>query len=658
MRALKNGILNWQKATLFVCAAILVSACSQNSGPATVKVTMPSVAMLASNKTIVESVSSSGGGSSGGGSSWGLSAPTTLSQVNCFGIMVGASTGELGKNTCTTTDGKSFFVGKVAGLVAPGSSISVSAPSGPARTFTLIGFSASSGFACEGIPDPTNPQINQTNYSPPMVLAQLTSDLKPGDNTINMKAVLTGNQVKDCNFGNTGTPGNSNPNGNTINVGSGADGDISISAPTSLDQILSPSSSRYLTTTARVVGLEASGTGRYIVSIARAVDSTHFGVGDEVMLYIAAEYGINGCGSDGSNKLSPGFMVQGKITTAAASSTMAATFDDPRVGQISSTYLSYPATQGSAFCRATITRIPQVNNLTLSSSGILTAPQFGTLGGSDHLGGILALRVKGAITVPSGSTGAINVDGLGYAQNGTMGYQGDSIGGAGSSAVGYNYNSGGGITMTASGAAGGSNGGLGLEGASNTGQTGTGGALQGNYSGDPYGCSATADSTMQCLIGKIFFGGAGGKGAGGGTSYPNGGGIIYITADQINIPASATLLLTSAGSGGNGYTAAGAGGSILVRANTLKIDSGGNLSLKAPGGSVQGISGPYGMHGAGGGGRVHLDIQNTCSTSTGAVSQNVTGGNSVPFSGTTRTAGLGTFYKSGSGISSATCIMP
>ncbi len=266
-----------------------------------------------------------------------------------------------------------------------------------------------------------------------------------------------------------------------------------------------------------------------------------------------------------------------------------------------------------------------------SSIQIISFPRFGdpdyTLSGASALswngsiGGVIALQVDGELTL----AGDINAD--------SDGFRGASANGGGAAGCSGNVNyrlamsnnfanKGEGIyKSTNSGYAAGQARILTGGGGGNSHNGGGGGG--GNYSAGGAGgpgwpnCSPTAggtggiDLSGEIVPGRIFMGGGGGAGEGnngGSRDAGNGGGIILINAMEVRTEGTCSGITISAdgasvalGSGGDGNSGGGAGGTVLFEVKTWDVASGCPVTVRANGGDGGDVTHQH-IHGAGGGG--------------------------------------------------------
>jgi hypothetical protein len=278
-----------------------------------------------------------------------------------------------------------------------------------------------------------------------------------------------------------------------------------------------------------------------------------------------------------------------------------------------------------------VVRVP-VYNRDITVTGTLSATPWNP---STGLGGVLAFEVNGALTLSAD----INVDGAGF-NGGTLVRFSECV--FTSSAYSYAINSGtlddwtngaykgeglnvtainqeGGKGKQSNGGGGGNNHNTGGGGGGNYGNGGNGG-FQNNSSGcsgahygiggatvDGYGYSAGTN--------RVFFGGGGGSGHANnpeGTPGGNGGGMVYIKANQIignsyaisanGVQGVNTILSPSNASKGDGGGGGGAGGTVLLNVTSYS----GSVTVEARGanGNNSGFQAQCPGPGGGGGGGV------------------------------------------------------
>jgi hypothetical protein len=368
-----------------------------------------------------------------------------------------------------------------------------------------------------------------------------------------------------------------------INAGTGANGSITVSSTYHTDSIRSA-----------VSGNNAVGTNTITVASA-----TGFAVGQEILIItmvdpatsgnLVGQYEFAKIASIASNTLT---LTQNKVNTYNATATV----------------------------KHQVVRVPQYQNVTITSAGILTCNNW-----NGTTGGVLAFRATGTINV--NASGRITAAGKGYrgvAHNTGLyrdanGAQGEGIygqgfmGAASSGANGFwnnaNGNGGGGGTGRQD-AAGGGGGGYAAVGISGTDQSGhlggTGGQIVGAAS-----------------LARLYLGGAGGEGGSdedGGHPGPggNGGGIIFISATTITGAGNIVANGDVGGDGSNNFGGSpygmgggggGAGGSLQIQAGAITLPGSAITAIGGNGGGVNG--GGSGFGGAGSLGRIRIDMNGT-----------------------------------------------
>lgn len=557
--------------------------------------------------------------------------PTSLSEFNCFGVLAGGP-GFEGNGSCVFSSGTVFKVGKAEGLVNGGSTIPMTVPAGPDRTFHLVGFKASTAADCSAI----SGEMSEDGLSEPFLLAKAKVNLVPGPNSdISMTTAFSANteKISDCNFLDQKGDGNSN-------FGNGADGDYNfVSGSIDLSQVIVNSTSRRLISMSRVLSLTPiAGTNNISVEVNSNWNSsakTHIDVGDEVMLYVAAQSGANSCGG-----AFVGLSATGRVTQAGIGGSAGKTFrlslSDGRfsgiaAAQLSSTGIGTPGAM--TFCRIIAVRVPNILNLSVGSAVILRPTNYLPLdpGSADHAAlGFLPLRIKGAFTVNSGGSAIIDVSGGGFAG-------GDATAPTGSGVEGRSVLTGvnqfklanGGGTSSAWGCGGGGGGLGGCDSSAN------GGASV----GDLYGCEdGVLDGNAGCLWGKFFFGGGGGRDTG---TAGSGGGIVRIFANTLVNEGILTVTAKGA-AGGSLDDAGGGGGSILFSVNQW-TQIGGSTVFEASGGDGSSLGG------VGGGGRIHIQVKSAVNLNANFTTQVLIGS-----TGATAGATAGTCRADGISISGCT----
>lgn len=608
-------------------------ACTKQPEPATVTFTIPSV----SGKAISRSVSAS---STDDATDWGLSTPSTTSSLDCFVIFVGGGAeADMNRMSCSTSESTEFRFGYFAGMVGRGQTTTVTIPSGKGRVFTLVGLDSVDG-TCEQMPE-----ISKTRYSAPLVIGRAVADISAGDNAVKIDGSISSATLESCNFQSGSGPQSG------FFLGSGNDGDLTSSSPVDLTTTMNQSSTRYLSTTARVLASTSTATaGEYTLNLDGNFSGVHYDVGDEVALYIAAEGNSGACG-----QLFAGFRVEGRVSQAATwvpstHSTIKVKVADSRFASVTTANLAAAGVSGTSFCRMVATRVPHFRNVTLNSGASITVPSFGALNTGPNPGGLLLMRVLGNLVAQSGTT-FLDASGKGFKAFAVTSGRGESVSGASASTTIALANGGGGGDSSY-GAGGGGHGGAGLPGL-HISTSLPNAASAGGTVGDQYGCGySVVDPLMRCLFGKVYFGGAGGHANSGTGIQGYGGGIVNVWANTIQVSSGATLGLKANGQSGDNVNAGGAGGTLLVRA--LKLNVVGTLAFSAKGGD--GGDASTNKFGSGGGGRIHVDVAQDCQTT--VVTKDVNGGTAGPGSGSPVAGNPGTWFKSGAGATLATCQLP
>ncbi len=250
---------------------------------------------------------------------------------------------------------------------------------------------------------------------------------------------------------------------------------------------------------------------------------------------------------------------------------------------------------------AQIVKIPQYTNVTITSTGTLTAPAW-----DGATGGILIFYVNGTLNIQSG--GRINVTGIGF-PGGTGGIGGTAgTGGAGgtggSSAIGGQ--AGGNGSLGAGGGVGGEGGPLvpgllaagtggnggGVGAAGGTGANGTAGG------GTNAGLAGFAGNNFSTIPSSLMMGGGGGGGRGGNGSAGAGGGGGGGSGSLLTIIGGNGTTGENGGSGGNGGNGGVGGGIVFIRAAVLT--GSGTVTANGTNGTNGSSGGTGGTGGSGG----------------------------------------------------------
>lgn len=505
--------------------------------------------------------------------------PANISGFDCFGVFIGG--GDFNSmGYCTTSDGQSFGMGAGAGGVPAGQAVHFTVPPGN-RTITLVGFNVVSPSDCHDFIDR---DIPSQRVSQPHILAKLQTNLPPGNANITVTGSYSTQKIENCQFVDAD---------DSIDAyyGNGMDGSANFNTnPFELNVGTTPGTGRKYISTSRVVNIQDVSTAALPdtmnVTVASNWSVANIDVGDEVMLYVAAESG-SGCGAN----VDAGYSASGIIRSYGGGSTFQMEMNDSNIYSISNSQLASIATGTTPnFCRMIAVRVPQLDDVTVNYGGTLQIKAGSTgasldLSAADHTNiGMLVMRIAGELNITSGTTVEFKSAGMGFLGgasgrsrgSGTMGWPTDASPNA---AVG----NGGGHTGVAG--AGGGHGGFG------------GATYGGGIVGDNYGCSdGVYDSSMKCLLGKFFMGGGGGVDSG---PAGTGGGIVRLTIyDLLN---NGVFNISAYGADGTGLDdGGGAGGSILLEVNNFENNGGSNFLAAGGGGNSLG--------GAGGGGRIHVRV--------------------------------------------------
>jgi alpha-tubulin suppressor-like RCC1 family protein len=115
--------------------------------------------------------------------SFDSTAPSALSDIDCYGVFVGASESGFNESSCTSGNGTELFrFGPSAGLFPAGSTATLEVRSGSNRGIYVAGVKMLSG-SCQG---PVLKNITASNYSYPYLLASVVRNLPPGDVPIDL----------------------------------------------------------------------------------------------------------------------------------------------------------------------------------------------------------------------------------------------------------------------------------------------------------------------------------------------------------------------------------------------------------------------------------------------------------------------------------------
>jgi hypothetical protein len=514
--------------------------------------------------------------------------PSTLSEFNCFIVFVGGSGFDSG-GSCSVSDGTSFKLGGFAGGMKSGEIVEMNVPSGSDREIVLVGFKTEDVSLCKDF----HGGLPQSALSEPFVVARQTKSLSSGTVSVDLSPSSMTAKISDCQFA-------SDNGGGGAYYGNGSDGDLTVSGTMYMSTMTSPAGP-YYTSSSAVTAITDLGNGTAEITVASPWNMSsynNFKMGDEMMLYVVggSEGTPNGCG-----EVFPGFSMSGIVTFAQTGSTTGKTFrmtmTDSRWLHISPTNLTATASGSTpqTFCRVVARRVPHFNNIDLTAGDLsVYISSSGSTDMTDSMMynfGVLPVRVKNQILIPSATTLIWDVSGRGY----LGGNPTDSVGQShlgkvtGWSTISNPLGAGGGYDSNI--ACGGGHGGQGGCPTSST--------LGGQPVGDQYGCNVL-DPTMSCLRGKFFMGGGG---AGDSSQGGAGGGAIRLLAKSIVNDGTMTIWATG-GAGSSLDDGGGAGGSIYVAADS--VSGTGGFNFNAAGGNGGASSG-----GVGGGGRVHVTFKSS-----------------------------------------------
>ncbi len=404
-----------------------------------------------------------------------------------------------------------------------------------------------------------------------------------------------------------------------VNTGTGADGNITITADTDIN-VTNSISNRSCFDGGDAVNYSVITLATNTATLESAPSAGCLNPGDEVLLI-----NLRGTTTASTNV--------GNFETLRVSNVNSAivTFTTPKAK-----YYGESATNDSNIGLGTtnqivmLQRVPNYTNVTVSNSGTDFTPSAwivpnGSANNGAGEGGIMFFRANGIVTVASGAT--INATAKGYTGgSGTVngGYSGESIGGilaSGGAPSVQGVNGGGsGTGYTANGVAGLNGGGAGGGAGSGDNNDGPGGGGGGGYAGGGGGAGAGGDNNGN--------GGSGGSGAT--TAGVGGGGGGGGNSGYGGAAGSAGL---NGGAAGSGYTTGQGGRSASASGGAGGGGGGGyygvadlsSLYFGSGGGAGGGYNGGYtGSNGGAGGGIVM--ISGSTITVSGSVSSNGGGG--------------------------------
>lgn len=175
---------------------IVLSACTRSDeGTSKVKIQMPSLATIGSSKVSSQKILDVGG-------DWGLSDPTSISEIGCWGVLVKDSSSNTG--TCAISSGSNFrtiaFLEK-AGLSPSGGALEVEVKPGQ-KTFYLVGFKSSVA-SCDQIES-----IKNSNLSSPFILGEASKNIQGSNDSVVINASLNVANLDASRIGNCSFTGN------------------------------------------------------------------------------------------------------------------------------------------------------------------------------------------------------------------------------------------------------------------------------------------------------------------------------------------------------------------------------------------------------------------------------------------------------------------
>ncbi|MEO0335126.1 MAG: hypothetical protein AAF202_01950 [Pseudomonadota bacterium] len=552
----------------------------------------------------------------------GAQNPTTLDEINCYGVFVGGKDPDLQKNSCTSTllGGETVFrFGRSLGFVPANSTVEIDdIPPGDIKVW-IVGVVSADG-SCREFNRINDSWISTTSF--PHIIAEKQQTVEPGTNEVNMQAVLDSSRVFDrCDFidgpgdggGNTG-PGPEDYYGDGLDgsfVMDGAVLDMDVSTYSDTDITRSGGSrggpAKIFSANHRIVMLDSA---RTTADITASVDATNYQVDDEIIWHVSAGYSfssgpdvqptdvtptdpaLGACGG-GLYMGSYGFA---KVVAAGGNQlTLDQPIGDPGIplsdGNNDSTpNIMMPAPGGTAlndnaqnFCIVQLRRVPQIDVLTATGLGgaEFYPNSVNNFDFTNGIGGIIAMRIRRLEvddaeaffdTTTSGFGGLPSAGGRGF------------LGQFSNNSWSRTNGNGGGGDLSGGGGGGGSNAGAG--------GNGSGGATSGAQA--ITNCSGTCHVVKDR---KFFLGGGGGGMGGGGGG--RGGGAVLLFIGELDTSSGnlndGALRVFAGGGGGSSTRGGGAAGTIHVSIG--KADNA-EIELEARGGTGTGGGG------GGGGGAV------------------------------------------------------
>lgn len=182
-------------------ALIPISTSCQRKTEETSKISISLPGIAANQKSISQSVSASGSVQTQS-AGWNSSlAPTLLSQISCYGVIVGGPEDSMRQNKCSKESGANAInFGVMGGFFAAGSTIELDVPSGSSRYIKVFGMQ-SDGTACVPFKEANDSYF--AHMSHPFFLGEVGNiNMAPGENvrvTVPVASTLdTANYFEDC----------------------------------------------------------------------------------------------------------------------------------------------------------------------------------------------------------------------------------------------------------------------------------------------------------------------------------------------------------------------------------------------------------------------------------------------------------------------------
>lgn len=185
----------------FAIMFILVGCMRPQEEKSTVLLTFPTAPHAGSSKASVHEVTSSKILDDGRGGDWGLSDPSAISELGCYGVFV---TGSENPSKCSIGSGSNFRIIQfkdIAGLTPAGSTIQLDLLPGD-HTFYVVGMKKGSA-ACGSLSNESS--IDSANYSNPILIGQATDNVAAGSDTVTINialstATIEQNKITNCAF--------------------------------------------------------------------------------------------------------------------------------------------------------------------------------------------------------------------------------------------------------------------------------------------------------------------------------------------------------------------------------------------------------------------------------------------------------------------------